>query len=112
MRWSAATIRYRDAARQRHHRDGVIPARNSFAGDWGDTIELPGIRLRFTPAHHWSARGIADRRMALWAAFVLDSPGGPIYHIGDTGFHDGINFEAAGREPRTVPPRDTSRRRL
>lgn len=76
----------------------AIPAARTFAGDWGDTIELPGLPpIRFTPAHHWSARGIADRRMALWTAFVIDSPGGPIYHIGDTGFHGGINFEDAGR---------------
>lgn len=36
-----------------------------------------------------------DRRMALWAAFVLTTAGGNIYHIGDTGFHRGINYRAA-----------------
>jgi hypothetical protein len=30
--------------------------------------------------------------MALWAAFVIETPHGRIYHIGDTGFHDGINY--------------------
>ena len=32
--------------------------------------------------------------MALWAAFVLDTPAGKIYHVGDTGYHDGINYKA------------------
>ncbi len=47
------------------------------------------------PCHHWSARGMGDRRMALWASFVLETTAGKIYHIGDTGFHDGINYRAA-----------------
>ena len=32
--------------------------------------------------------------MALWAAFLLETPAGKIYHVGDTGFHDGINYKA------------------
>jgi L-ascorbate metabolism protein UlaG (beta-lactamase superfamily) len=76
----------------------AIPKARTHAGDWGDVIapsQSPAIRL--TPAHHWSARGISDRRMALWSAFVIDTPGGPVYHVGDTGFHEGINFGEAGR---------------
>jgi L-ascorbate metabolism protein UlaG (beta-lactamase superfamily) len=78
---------------------GVIPGALIQTGDWGDRADLAdGIALRFAPAHHWSARGMNDRRMALWAAFVLETPGGRIYHVGDTGFHDGINFDSAGRQ--------------
>ena len=36
--------------------------------------------------------------MALWAAFVLTTPAGKIYHIGDTGFHGGINYRDAERK--------------
>ena len=65
-------------------------------GDWGDSFELsPDVRVTLEPMHHWSARGFGDRRNALWAAFVLQSNAGNIYHIGDTGFHDGINYKAA-----------------
>ncbi|MBM6580896.1 hypothetical protein ILT44_11945 [Microvirga sp. BT689] len=46
------------------------------------------------PAYHWSARGINDRRMALWCAYVLTTPAGTIYHIGDTGFGEGKIFHA------------------
>ncbi len=64
-------------------------------GDWGDVVDLKNkCRVHFEPAHHWSARGVKDRRMALWAAFVLETPQGKIYHVGDTGFHDGINYKA------------------
>ncbi|MCJ8309237.1 MAG: MBL fold metallo-hydrolase [Rhizobiaceae bacterium] len=62
-------------------------------GDWGDTIELTKqVKVTLEPMHHWSARGMGDRRNALWAAFVLQTPGGNIYHIGDTGFHGGQNY--------------------
>ncbi|MBX9455288.1 MAG: MBL fold metallo-hydrolase [Rhizobium sp.] len=64
--------------------------------DWGDaTAFRNGVTIHTEPCHHWSARGTRDRRMALWAAFVIEAPGGKIYHIGDTGFHDGINYRAA-----------------
>jgi len=65
-------------------------------GDWGDTIELSkNVSATFEPMHHWSARGLGDRRNALWAAFVLQTPNGNIYHVGDTGFHDGKNYKIA-----------------
>jgi L-ascorbate metabolism protein UlaG (beta-lactamase superfamily) len=67
--------------------------------DWGDHLSVaPGISLEAEPCHHWSARGTRDRRMALWAAFVLSTPSGKIYHIGDTSFHGGINYRAAAEK--------------
>jgi len=69
---------------------------NVAVGDWGDTIRLSDeVKVTFEPMHHWSARGMGDRRNALWAAFVLQGPMGRVYHVGDTGFHDGINYRAA-----------------
>ena len=32
--------------------------------------------------------------MALWCAFVLTTPAGTIYHVGDTGYGDGATFRA------------------
>lgn len=83
-----------DAIIRRHVSDA-----NIMIGDWGDVIEVaPKFKVHFEPCHHWSARGIADRRMALWAAFVLETPAGKIYHIGDTGFHKGINYKKAAEK--------------
>jgi L-ascorbate metabolism protein UlaG (beta-lactamase superfamily) len=63
--------------------------------DWGDAVQVGSAKIHCEPAHHWSARGLTDRRMALWSAFVIETPVGKIYHIGDTGFHGGINYRAA-----------------
>jgi L-ascorbate metabolism protein UlaG (beta-lactamase superfamily) len=61
--------------------------------DWGGVLAVAeGVTLHCEPCHHWSARGLGDRRMALWSAFLVETPGGKIYHIGDTGFHRGINY--------------------
>ncbi len=71
-----------------------VPKMRVQVQDWGDVLELPDVTIHCEPAHHWSARGMFDRRMALWAAFVIETGAGKIYHIGDTGFHDGINYRA------------------
>ncbi|MBR0557695.1 MBL fold metallo-hydrolase [Ciceribacter sp. L1K23] len=77
----------------------VIPEAKMSAVDWGDRLDYwDGLSIIAEPCHHWSARGMNDRRMALWAAFVLETPAGRIYHIGDTGFHDGINYRAAAEK--------------
>ncbi|WP_019997583.1 MBL fold metallo-hydrolase [Aureimonas ureilytica] len=75
-------------------RDAVPKARLS-VGDWGDRIDAPGATIHVEPAHHWSARGTRDRRMALWASFAVETSAGRIYHVGDTGFHRGVNYRAA-----------------
>ena len=63
------------------------------AVDWGDTTDLGQLRLHTVPTLHWSARGMRDRRHALWASFVLETPSKRIYHVGDTGFGDGAIFK-------------------
>lgn len=73
-----------------------VPEAKVTVMDWGDSETIAsGITLHCEPCHHWSARGMGDRRMALWAAFVIATPAGKIYHVGDTGFHQGINYRAA-----------------
>jgi L-ascorbate metabolism protein UlaG (beta-lactamase superfamily) len=63
------------------------------AFDWGARVELSeDVAVHFEPAYHWSARGLGDRRMALWCAFAIETPDGALYCIGDTGFCDGAIF--------------------
>lgn len=76
----------------------AVPDARIQAGDWGDAHEALGLTFHLEPCHHWSARGTRDRRMALWAAFVIEGPGGRIYHVGDTGFHSGINYRGAAEK--------------
>ncbi|WP_407941232.1 MBL fold metallo-hydrolase [Mesorhizobium xinjiangense] len=73
-----------------------VPAMRIACGDWGDSFALsPELRVHIEPAHHWSARGTGDRRMALWSAFAVEAPAGNVYVAGDTGFHDGVNYRDA-----------------
>nr|WP_281290085.1 MBL fold metallo-hydrolase [Rhodoligotrophos appendicifer] len=68
------------------------------AGGWGQSFDIGSqVRVHLTPSYHWSARGLFDRRMALWCAFVFTSPAGVIYHIGDTGYGDGAPFRAVAQ---------------
>jgi L-ascorbate metabolism protein UlaG (beta-lactamase superfamily) len=61
--------------------------------DWDGAYELaPGMNVTAVPAHHWSARGRGDRRMALWCGFVIRTPEHLIYNVGDTGYGDGAIF--------------------
>jgi L-ascorbate metabolism protein UlaG (beta-lactamase superfamily) len=77
-----------DAVIRAEHPDIAVETR-----DWGGTVELGnGVAAHLEPAYHWSARGMNDRRMALWCAYVLTTSAGVIYHVGDTGFGDGQIF--------------------
>jgi L-ascorbate metabolism protein UlaG (beta-lactamase superfamily) len=87
--------------------DAVIrnddPAVEVEAHDWGDHVRLGrGVAAHLEPAYHWSARATNDRRMALWCAYVLTTPSGVIYHVGDTGYGDGKIFRRVRR--RYGPP--------
>jgi L-ascorbate metabolism protein UlaG (beta-lactamase superfamily) len=63
--------------------------------DWHDRHELfPGLAVTLVPSQHWSARGLRDRRMALWGSFLLHTPAGLVLQIGDTGYGDGATFRS------------------
>jgi L-ascorbate metabolism protein UlaG (beta-lactamase superfamily) len=75
-----------------------VPTMRVAAHDWGEQLLFRSIPIFLEPVHHWSARGVGDRSMALWAGFVIAAPGGNIYVVGDTGFHNGINYRAAAEK--------------
>lgn len=73
--------------------DAIIRAHNpdiaTEAYDWGESFVLgEQVRVTLEPMQHWSARGLFDRNKALWAAFVLLTPGGNVYFAGDSGYGD------------------------
>jgi len=77
----------------------VTPDARIETGDWGSRFPLTGnADIHIVPAHHWSARGMGDRRMALWCGFMLRTPAGLIYFAGDTGYGDGAIFRAMRRQ--------------
>ncbi|MGL5115250.1 MAG: MBL fold metallo-hydrolase [Beijerinckiaceae bacterium] len=69
------------------------------AHDWGETIQLSdSVAVTLEPTLHWSARGMGDRFMALWANFVIRTPAGFVYAIGDTGYDENSIFPEAKRK--------------
>jgi len=72
------------------------PALVAEAYDWGDRAKLSAdIEVTLAPMRHWSARGVFDRNKALWAAFIIATPAGRIYHVADSGYGDGFRFREA-----------------
>lgn len=80
--------------------------------DWGQAVTIRAgaavesragggngatIRAHLVPSVHWSARSWNDRRHALWGSWVLETPAGSIFLVGDTGFGDGETFREVGR---------------
>lgn len=62
--------------------------------DWGQSLGLTSnISVHLVPAQHWSARGLFDRRKALWGGFVIETDDGNIYFSGDTGYGKGEVFK-------------------
>ena len=78
-----------------------VPDLNTRTVDWHDRVDLsPDLSLFAEPTQHWSARGTRDRMHALWASFVIATPAGKIYAVGDSGFDDGSTFrQVATRHP-------------
>jgi L-ascorbate metabolism protein UlaG (beta-lactamase superfamily) len=77
-----------DSILRRHDASLVVQAY-----DWGDRTALSAdTSVTLLPTYHWSARGLGDRRMALWASFLIATPVGAIYAIGDTAYRDGRIF--------------------
>jgi L-ascorbate metabolism protein UlaG (beta-lactamase superfamily) len=61
--------------------------------DWYQCIEIGnGVAVTLVPTRHWSARSLFDRNKVLWASFVIETPAGKIYAVGDSGYGDGKHF--------------------
>lgn len=54
---------------------------------WFDKVRLGGLEITFTPAQHFSGRGVWFNR-SLWGGFVLKHDTGSIYYTGDTGYNE------------------------
>ncbi len=67
--------------------------------DWADRLDLGGgLAVTLVPTRHWSARNLSDRNMALWASFVIETPGGRVYFVADSGYGDGRHFRDVSQQ--------------
>jgi L-ascorbate metabolism protein UlaG (beta-lactamase superfamily) len=63
--------------------------------DWWQGADIDGLRLTFTPAQHFSGRGLRDGNRTLWGSWVIDDGERRVFFSGDTGYFDG--FAEIGR---------------
>ena len=61
---------------------------NGFEFLWWEEITLNNTKFIFTPAQHWSARGLRDRNKSLWGSWFIKNEDKNIFHAGDTGYSE------------------------
>jgi L-ascorbate metabolism protein UlaG (beta-lactamase superfamily) len=54
--------------------------------DWWQETQLDGIDIVFTPARHFSGRGITGQNQTLWGSWLLKGSDISLYFSGDTGY--------------------------
>lgn len=54
--------------------------------DWWEEQVIREHKITFTPAQHWSARGLFDKCESLWGSYFIHSPEFKTYFSGDTGY--------------------------
>ena len=64
--------------------------------DWWDSATVAGLTFQAMPSQHWSARGLTDRFVTLWAGWLIHLEGRKIWFAGDTGYNP-VQFKEIGR---------------
>jgi len=54
--------------------------------DWWEETLHGAARFTYTPAQHWSGRGVSGRNRTLWGGFVIEADGRKVFFAGDTGY--------------------------
>lgn len=60
--------------------------------DWWESVQHKDLKIHFTPAQHFSGRGVRDRDMTLWGGLWVETEAGGLFFAGDTGY--GPHFKA------------------
>ena len=61
---------------------------NGYECVWWESLIVNKTSFTFTPAQHWSARGLRDRNKSLWGSWFTSYNNFNIFHAGDTGYSD------------------------
>jgi L-ascorbate metabolism protein UlaG (beta-lactamase superfamily) len=56
--------------------------------DWWERTQMRDLEVIFTPAQHWSGRGLRGRNRTLWGGFVVRVGSTQLFFAGDTGYSD------------------------
>ncbi len=63
-----------------------IGLRDVHESDWWQQTALPSATVTFTPAQHWSGRGLLRCNRTLWGGFHVRADDAAVYFAGDTGY--------------------------
>ena len=67
---------------------------NGYEFVWWMNLIVNNTLFTFTPAQHWSARGLKDRNKSLWGSWFTSYNNFNIFHAGDTGYsNDFVNIK-------------------
>ena len=55
---------------------------------WQTSVISNNLKVTFTPAQHFSGRGVFDRFQTLWGSFLINYNENKVYFGGDTGYSD------------------------
>ncbi len=72
---------------------------NSTELRWGQSTKVGALTVHAVPARHWSKRKLFGTENAGWGGYLLDTPAGQIYFVGDTGYDSGYFKEIGKRFP-------------
>lgn len=56
--------------------------------DWGEDVEVRGLKITATPSQHFSGRSTNDRNRTLWSSWVIQGERHKVFFSGDTGLSD------------------------
>ena len=62
--------------------------------DWGEDVDIQGLRFTATPSQHFSGRSMTDRNRTLWSSWVIRGDDTKVFFSGDSGLTD--QFRATG----------------
>ena len=66
--------------------------------DWDEEIEFKSIKIKGTPAVHFSSRGAFDRDKTLWCGYLIEGSK-KIYFAGDTAYDENIFKKIRNENP-------------
>ena len=64
--------------------------------NWWETHQEEDLQLVFTPARHFSGRGLNDRFSTMWGSWVIGNEKNRLFFSGDSGYD--THFEAIGKK--------------
>ena len=77
-----------------HFKKWGVPPADIHELNWWDEITHERLQLAFTPARHFSGRGLTDRWTTLWGSWVIKGVNDNFYFSGDSGY--GPHFKEIG----------------